>query len=193
MVKRKVKRYDGAKESLVSEDKTEDSFSKETEPSSATPSIPEKSVSSEKTINYDNDKPKVVTKEELAKSGLTLREYMNKQQGLKPRGESAPAKAKINAAMAGRTVDNAYKSLEEPSKKTPGKGYTESRAKYESYRNAPSPLDNLKNMGSGSGLFKSIRERGESSTKMASGGMTSSASKRADGIATKGKTRGKIC
>ena len=30
-------------------------------------------------------------------------------------------------------------------------------------------------------------------TKMASGGMTSSASKRADGIATKGKTRGKIC
>jgi len=29
--------------------------------------------------------------------------------------------------------------------------------------------------------------------KMASGGMASSASKRADGIATKGKTRGKIC
>jgi hypothetical protein len=29
--------------------------------------------------------------------------------------------------------------------------------------------------------------------KMASGGMTSSASRRADGIATKGKTRGKIC
>jgi hypothetical protein len=29
--------------------------------------------------------------------------------------------------------------------------------------------------------------------KMASGGMTSSASKRADGIATKGKTRGKMC
>ena len=30
-------------------------------------------------------------------------------------------------------------------------------------------------------------------TKMASGGMTSSASKRADGIAVKGKTRGKMC
>ena len=29
-------------------------------------------------------------------------------------------------------------------------------------------------------------------TKMASGGVTSSASRRADGIATKGKTRGKI-
>ena len=31
------------------------------------------------------------------------------------------------------------------------------------------------------------------SKKMASGGMTSSASKRADGIAVKGKTRGKMC
>jgi len=29
--------------------------------------------------------------------------------------------------------------------------------------------------------------------KMAKGGMTSSASRRADGIASKGKTRGKIC
>jgi hypothetical protein len=29
--------------------------------------------------------------------------------------------------------------------------------------------------------------------KMASGGATSSASRRADGIATKGKTRGRIC
>jgi hypothetical protein len=36
-------------------------------------------------------------------------------------------------------------------------------------------------------------KRGGKVKKMASGGMTSSASKRADGIATKGKTRGKIC
>jgi hypothetical protein len=36
-------------------------------------------------------------------------------------------------------------------------------------------------------------KRGGSVKKYASGGMVSSASKRADGIATKGKTRGKIC
>jgi hypothetical protein len=54
-------------------------------------------------------------------------------------------------------------------------------------------------------FFKGIRAAGEKDLaargmkrggevkKMASGGMTSSASKRADGIATKGKTRGKIC
>lgn len=35
-------------------------------------------------------KPKIVTKEELAKSGLSLRDYLNKQQGLTRRGESAP-------------------------------------------------------------------------------------------------------
>jgi hypothetical protein len=36
-------------------------------------------------------------------------------------------------------------------------------------------------------------KKGGSVKKMASGGMTSSASKRGDGIATKGKTRGKLC
>ena len=35
--------------------------------------------------------------------------------------------------------------------------------------------------------------RSGGATKMASGGMASSASKRADGIAVKGKTRGKMC
>lgn len=37
-----------------------------------------------------------------------------------------------------------------------------------------------------------LQKRG-GTVKMASGGMTSSASRRGDGIATKGKTRGKIC
>ena len=36
-------------------------------------------------------------------------------------------------------------------------------------------------------------KKGGAVKKMASGGKVSSASKRADGIATKGKTRGKIC
>ena len=40
---------------------------------------------------------------------------------------------------------------------------------------------------------RSAMKRGGKVKKMASGGMTSSASKRADGIAVKGKTRGKIC
>jgi hypothetical protein len=43
-------------------------------------------------------------------------------------------------------------------------------------------------------FFKNVREagnRGNPDAKMASGGMT--ASRRGDGIASRGKTRGKIC
>ena len=61
-------------------------------------------------------------------------------------------------------------------------GSLDSTARY--MKKKPGGLD----QGSG-GEYK----RGGKVKKMASGGMTSSASKRADGIATKGKTRGKIC
>ena len=47
------------------------------------------------------------------------------------------------------------------------------------------PIDN--------GPAGSTYKKGGAVKKMASGGMASSASKRADGIATKGKTRGKMC
>jgi Holliday junction resolvasome RuvABC endonuclease subunit len=45
--------------------------------------------------------------------------------------------------------------------------------------------------GSGSTDKRSVNERIRSAMGMKNGGMT--ASKRADGIATKGKTRGKMC
>jgi len=139
-------------------------------------------------------KPKLVTKEELSKSGLTLREYMNRQQGLKPRGESAPAKteptkAKMNTAMAARTEDRAYKSFEEPSKdssKNPmNKGNEKAKTKFESFRNAPSPVDNIKT--SARNIAKKLGISG-----YAKGGSVT-ASSRGDGIAQRGKTRGKMC
>lgn len=52
-----------------------------------------------------------------------------------------------------------------------------------------SPYTTDENQGGVHGGYK----RGGSVKKMASGGMTSSASRRADGIATKGKTRGRMC
>ena len=115
-------------------------------------------------------KPKVVTKEELEKSGLTLREYMNRQQGLKPRGESESAKSKLDPEMASRTTSRAA-SKSEPSRKdtglfnkirersgnlppeVPSKGNEQAKAKYEAYRNAPSPADNM------SSMFKKIRDK----------------------------------
>jgi hypothetical protein len=155
----------------------------------------------------DIAKPKIITKEELANSGLTLREYMNRQQGLKPRGESEPAKSKLDSEMASRATSRAT-SKSEPSRTTmPAKDtsntYRDLSGKVKVKEpNGPAAsqmasdmaMSGAKKIGSGiSRVFKAIRERGENPTTMASGGMTSSASKRADGIATKGKTRGKIC
>ena len=48
-------------------------------------------------------KPKIVTKEELAKSGLSLRDYLNKQQGLTRRGEKSTPKAEAPAKPKGET------------------------------------------------------------------------------------------
>ena len=57
------------------------------------------------------------------------------------------------------------------------------------YRESREPAADLSSAYSGADVYK----RGGKVKKMASGGMTSSASKRADGIATKGKTRGRMC
>jgi hypothetical protein len=59
-----------------------------------------------------------------------------------------------------------------------GSGPTDTRSANERIRSGIRSVFGMKNGGA---------------TKMASGGMTSSASKRADGIAVKGKTRGKMC
>lgn len=57
------------------------------------------------TMTATAKKAPVVTKEELAKSGLSLRDYMNKQQGLTRRGESSSAPQGEQASV--RKVDNA--------------------------------------------------------------------------------------
>lgn len=74
MSKYKVKRYDGEEGSEVS--------AEETNEVSAEDEAAMKAVK----------KPKVITKEELAKSGLSLRDYMNKQQGLTRRGGYGPGR-----------------------------------------------------------------------------------------------------
>ena len=109
-------------------------------------------------------KPKanIVTKEELAKSGLSLRDYMNKQQGLTRRGSSA-----TSAATASKVQDTGDESARLASRfKKPPLRQETMRERAESYN----------------------RKRGIPGYK--EGGTTrSSASKRADGIAIRGKTR----
>jgi hypothetical protein len=127
-------------------------------------------------------KPAMVTKDQMAKEGFdNLRDYLNNKQGLKRRKEKDPT--------AGDSPDKAAQA-------------------------AADAIDNSKALGQGSIMDKTPAERdamiklglqrqaGERAMKefkakkamgMKSGGSVSSASKRGDGIATKGKTRGRMC
>lgn len=110
-------------------------------------------------------KPAVITKEQLG--GMSLRDYLNKQQGLTRRGESstkAPTRPGQDDSGAGYRMEGANK----PMPKRSGVDLT-------------SPMSALRSLSQGT-------KRGGGS--YAKGGSVSSASKRADGIATKGKTRG---
>lgn len=114
-------------------------------------------------------KPKanIVTKEELAKSGLSLRDYMNKQQGLTRRGSSASEEKtlpKIPDRMS--TTDTGDELGRLARFKKPPLRQETMRERAESYN----------------------RKRGIPGYKEG-GTARSSASKRADGIAIRGKTR----
>jgi hypothetical protein len=114
-------------------------------------------------------KPKVVTKEELAKSGMSLRDYLNKQQGLTRRGGDYSKPVSIVHATPKDTKESVTKEAID-SIKSSGKKYPDMSA-----LQAPAKREGMTAM---------------EPKKMAGGG---SASSRADGIASKGKTRGKIC
>jgi hypothetical protein len=160
-----------------------------------------------------------VTKEELEASGLSLRDYMNKQLGLKRRDGSAPsAKAPAKAATStseapketpnfdpagnssDRLAESQWRSTEAQRRsdaygetaKTNAKLEVENKAQQDSEKNKSwwtTPNANLKNGSLPSG--KDIRAA--LGSKYAKGGKVSSASSRGDGIAQRGKTRGKIC
>jgi hypothetical protein len=149
-------------------------------------------------------KASVVTKEDLAKSGLSLRDYMNKQQGLSRRGDSAPEKMAAPAKV--ETEDKPklkYQSLQDRAK-----SYADERAKsgvgmYGSTKSektnkatpdlsvlqAPAKSEGMTAIAANMARRKMDQNK---DTSYKSGGSVSSASKRADGIATKGKTKGRM-
>lgn len=149
--------------------------------------------------------PKMVTKEELAKSGLSLRDYLNKQQGLTRRGEaSAPAAAAPSRAGMQDALNTANRAAMAPSPSRSGmlsrmreadkaiKGVREPEVK------AKAPAESRLTRGSFDDRDidpKTLlpRKRSSGASRYAAGGSVGSASRRADGIAAKGKTRGRMC
>ena len=112
----------------------------------------------------------IVTKEELERSGMSLRDFLNKERGLTRRGESkVSTKAELGPEMGEKMTPNESKAA------ASNFGYPKGSQRLNSEENKE-----VSDM--------SMRHGGK--VKMANGG---SASSRADGVATKGKTRGKMC
>lgn len=170
-------------------------------------------------------KRNIVTKEELAKSGLSLRDYMNKQQGLTRRGSSAPAD-ELTSVAKDRAA--AYKKAEAEARSPEGRAerqkkieeqavervYPESNflpgasiktlanvAKGMAARHAAQGVEKLAEYSTP--ILENVRKMLPSATKLlgmkkggavkkASKPAASSASRRADGIASKGKTKGRM-
>ena len=172
-------------------------------------------------------KSKMVTKEELEKSGMSLRDYLNREQGLTRReGPAMPAKVTDTGSDVARMLARAPKpalrqeTYGERSKAMYDEGQRVMAAKRAASAEADAANDRNRqariltgikkksdtNLGMGStglksggkvkdSMYMSFSKTGKPAgmkpvTKMASGG---SASSRGDGIATKGKTRGKMC
>jgi hypothetical protein len=91
------------------------------------------------------DKPPVVTKEELEKSGLSLRDYMNKQQGLTRRG--APAANTSNAYGKEQQYQRAQEAEQTPEGKAKRAAMEKSQALERSY-----PLENMVGGAAGVGI-----------------------------------------
>jgi hypothetical protein len=120
-------------------------------------------------------KNKVVTKEELEKSGMSLRDYLNKQQGLTRRKEKDPTAGDSPDKAAQEAADaiDPGRDMRTPRYTPPGSAPKQTTQKTSPKVFMPSRPDNS---------FQG--------SKFKSGGSVSSASRRADGIATKGKTKG---
>jgi hypothetical protein len=134
-------------------------------------------------------KTPMVTKEQLAASGLSLRDYLNKQQGLTRRDGAAPASARMPTRPGQEAPISSNEGRNKP--RTPNSGTVMEQGRgVDMYG---STLSDIKNMFKGTRRGGSEYAKGGAVKKMASGGSVSSASKRADGIAMRGKTKGKMC
>jgi hypothetical protein len=152
-------------------------------------------------------KARGVSKKELEDSGLSLRDYMNKQQGLTRRGGSAgdeKAPKRTSAKEFIRDTGDESARLESRYKKPAPRYETPydrmNRSNRESGIDFDSMVGKLKDRITGASdrgqdrILTGIKKKADEnkfmgSTGMKSGGKVSSASKRADGIAIRGKTR----
>ena len=126
----------------------------------------------------EKSKSRTVSKKELEASGLSLRDFLNRERGLSRRKEKDPTAGNSPDKAAQEAADaiDPGRDMRTPRYTPPGQAPKQTTQKQSPKVFMPSRPDNS---------FQGA--------KFKSGGSVSSASRRADGIATKGKTRGKMC
>jgi hypothetical protein len=146
-----------------------------------------------------SSKSKIITKEELAKSGMSLRDYMNEKQGLTRRKDKVnptlgEAKDK-NAQDAADAIDPGDARTKEIGKTRGGPSYDSSGKPSNAGPDVEYKPQSLnKRTGATAKMMSDFNNQANKRTGRgyASGGSIS-ASSRGDGIAQRGKTRGKMC
>ena len=191
MATRKMKRY--AEGDVVYEDDPYDEMEIANRRTDRTLTPNERGAAGTSETIFPTEKPaskaksSMVTKEELAKSGMSLRDYMNKQQGLTRKGSSsAPDTGDESDRLAGRFKKPALRqeTMKERAEAYNAKRWAqqaEDAAKDTMPRGQARILTGIKK--------KADENKFMGSTGLKKGGKVSSASKRADGIAIRGKTR----
>jgi hypothetical protein len=141
----------------------------------------------EESSKSEKPKSRVVSKKELEESGMSLRDYLNRERGLSRRKEKSEAKKE----------EDKKSSYETPYDRM-NRSNREAGIDFDSMvQKLKNRISNAPNSGQDrilTGIKKNPSEnKMMGSTGMKKGGSVSSASRRADGIAAKGKTRCKIC
>jgi len=125
-------------------------------------------------------KERIVSKKELEESGLSLRDFLNKEKGLTrkaPEGMTREYKSRDAGAQESKKAMSAEAGKSRGSRSFAGAGRGETGG---------ASSDNLSRLNAG---MPGYDEAGNAYKK---GGKVSSASSRADGCAVKGKTKGRM-
>jgi hypothetical protein len=132
----------------------------------------------ESSAKEEKPKKRVVSKKELEDSGLSLRDFLNRERGFKRRKEKDPTAGDSPDKEAQEAADaiDALRDMRTP--------------RFTPHTSAPK---HTTKKPKSKVLMPDRPDNSFPGAKFASGGSVSSASRRADGIAAKGKTRCKIC
>jgi len=193
---KKTKRYDGEDGSMVEAGSGSMNDDNSGAPPAASPSP-------------RATKQRIVSKEELEKSGMTLRDFLNKERGLTRRGESStPAPTKSAPVPTARpTTPPVGDATDAAPKKQMYRTFGGKMAEKSPDTDAMSGVREtigrgLKSAAEGVGDYvRGLGKREEKHgtyvkdgkvVRYAKGGSVSKASSRADGIAQRGKTKGRM-